>query len=70
MAVGAGIGTRRGGAMAVETELCGAHGFDDSVPPRKKEIHLAEYELTPSSPKHLSKAEDARMELAAAARST
>jgi len=70
VAVGAGTGTRRGGAMAGETELGDAQGFDDSEPPRKKGIHRAEEELTPSSPKHLSKAEDARMELAAAARST
>ena len=56
--------------MAGETELGGALGFDDSEPPRMKEMHRAEEELTLSSPKHLSKAEDARMELAAAARST
>jgi len=56
--------------MAGGAELGGAHGFDDSEPPRKKEMHRAEEELTPSSPKHLSKAEDARMELAAAARRT
>ena len=56
--------------MAGETELGGALGFDDSEPPRMKEIHWAEEELTPSSPKQLSKAEDARMELAAAARRT
>jgi len=53
--------------MAGETELGGAHDFDDSEPPRKKEIHRVEEELTPSSPKHLSKGEDVRMELAAAA---
>ena len=56
--------------MAGGAELGGAHGFDDSEPPWKKEMHWAEEELTPSSPKHLSKAKDASMELAVAARRT